>query len=490
MPRIFGARDLFGPAWRRAAGLRQTLQGLMSAYGYAPIETPALERSELYLRKSGGLAAARLYVFDDPTGHRYTLRPEFTASVMRSVIEHAEVLAFPVRWQYCGPVFRTTAGARELTQLGAELIGSPDARADAEVLALAWHGIQTAGLQSAQMHIGHAGLLPELLAEIGVSERARALIVGNMAALREGQSGIPVVRERLTEFGLFGGGEFSGVLAGMDEEDARSLIRGLLTSGGGATPGGREPDEILARFLAKRASTDDAERLEQALALAAELAAVRDDPEEAFAVGEEVIRSFGLDPEPLEALRTVISLLGLYGIDTDRLTVDLGLARGMAYYTGTTFDLVHPDLPGDGLLGGGGRYDGLVRALGGDRDLPAMGFAYFVESLEAALDAEGLDGPPGPEAGPDVLLIPAGGRPAFGAAVRGAQVLRDGGFRVAVETEDRPLMAARRYAEESGIRWVIVLSESGEVAEEYAAGPPDRFASPRTPSSVLRDARY
>ncbi|MCX6022880.1 MAG: ATP phosphoribosyltransferase regulatory subunit, partial [Chloroflexi bacterium] len=404
-------------------------------------------------------------------------------------VEHADTLPLPVRWQYCGPVFRSVAGARELTQLGGELIGASSLRADAEVLAVAWRGIERLELQNAQMHVGSAGLLAGLLNSLGVSERAQGVILAHMDALRDGSAGIVTVREQLSEFGLLGGVEQGGMLAGMEEEDARSLIRGLLSSGNpnAIAPGGREPDEILQRFLAKRAAVDDPQLLERALRLGAELAAIRDDPDEAFSAGEEVITGFGLSPNALSDLRRLVQLLGEQEVEPRYLTVDLGLARGLTYYTGITFDLVHPDLPGDGLLGGGGRYDGLVRALGGDRDIPAMGFAYYLESLEAALNAEGQDGPSAGDSGADVLLLP-GGRSGYRVAVQSAAALREAGFRVAVDTEERPLMAARRYAEESGIRWVVVLSDGGEVLEEYAAARLDRFASPRSPRSVLGDA--
>src|SRR5262249_48369167 len=116
----------------------------------------------------------------------------------------------------------------------------------------------------------------------------------------------------------------------------------------------------------------------------------------------------------------------------------------------------------------------------------AMGFAYYLESLEAALTAEGLDGPSAGDGAADVLLVPSGD--GYSRAVQAAAALRESGFRVVVGTEERPLMATRRHAEASGVRWVVVLSETGEVVEEYAAGRPDRFGAARSPRAVLGDA--
>ena len=87
---------------------------------------------------------------------------------------------------------------------------------------------------------------------------------------------------------------------------------------------------------------------------------------------------------PLDELQALCDALSARGIDRSRMVVDLGLARGISYYTGVIFELT---LDG-AYLGGGGRYDGLVRALGGE-DMPALGFAFALDQLVDAVEAGG-----------------------------------------------------------------------------------------------------
>ncbi|MBI4498417.1 MAG: ATP phosphoribosyltransferase regulatory subunit [Chloroflexi bacterium] len=487
--RINGTRDLLGRDYALAQHLRLGLQALLEAYGYQPVETPILEQTDLYLRKSGGEVAARMYALTDQGGRRLSLRPEFTASVIRSYLERADALSLPVRWQYCGPVFRSEAPYRQQTQLGAELIGSASRRADAEVVALACRGLEALGLHAWELVLSSAGLLPALLEDLGLSERATLLIVRHLEALRRGPEGLASVRERLAEFGLLGlePSEVPGYLSGMDEQDARAIIRGLLSSGGVQGNGGRDADEILQRFLAKLRRADDPERVEQALALAVDLAQVRAAPDEALAAGEDIALRFGLSPRPLDDLRRLLALLERLDLDPKRITVDLGLARGLAYYTGVIFDLIHPDLPPDRPLGGGGRYDGLVRSLGDHTDVPAIGFAYTLEHLEEALTAEDIDLP---LVGPplvDALLVPESER-AYRATTTAANLLRAAGMRATVEIEDRSLAESIRSAEQRGIGWVLLISEAGVVVEEYRTGLGAGVLRGPTPGGVLRDA--
>lgn len=487
--RIPGTRDLLGGDYALAQHRRSSLQELLEAHGYQPIDTPLLEQSELYLRKSGGEVAARLYAFTDLGGRRLSLRPEFTASVIRAYLERSDELPLPVRWQYAGPVFRYEVPYRQQTQVGAELIGSSGLRADAEIVALACRGLQALGLQAWELVIGSAGLLPALLEDLGLSERAARLILGYLDVLRRGADGVAEVRERLAEFGLVGtdSADTLGYLGGMNQDDARAIMRGLLASGGTQGNGGRDPDEILQRFLAKLRGADDPDRVDLALALAGEMARIRTEPDEALAAGEEVAGRFSLSSRPLDGLRRLLELLERQGLDSGRITVDLGLARGLAYYTGTIFDLVHPDLPPDRPLGGGGRYDGLARSLGYDVELPAIGFTYTLEHLEEALIAEETELPPLGSAAVETLLVPESDR-AYRAATAAAAVLRNAGMRAVVEVEDRSLAESVRNAEQRGVSWVLVMNEAGTITEEYRTGLGPGIVRGPTPGGVLRDA--
>ena len=132
--RLRGMSDFTGDALLRRERLQRRLTALLSSYGYRGLDTPLLEPTELFLRKSGGELASQLFSFTDPGSRAVSLRPEFTAPAMRYYLEHAAEIELPARWQYCGPVFRfdgasppsvsdRPGNSGQFTQIGGELLG-------------------------------------------------------------------------------------------------------------------------------------------------------------------------------------------------------------------------------------------------------------------------------------------------------------------------------------------------------------------------------
>ncbi len=95
--RLQGMRDLAQESWRLKRDLQDRLMEMFSSFGYGCLETPILEATELFLRKSGGELASRIYSFTDSGGAQVSLRPEFTSSILRHYLENAGELALPAR---------------------------------------------------------------------------------------------------------------------------------------------------------------------------------------------------------------------------------------------------------------------------------------------------------------------------------------------------------------------------------------------------------
>ncbi len=383
-----GMRDLSGSRLDRFAGLRDMAAAHLAEAGYEPIETPLLEEAELFVRKSGGELASRLYTFDDPGGNRVGLRPEFTPSVIRHFISERSGLSLPVRWCYAGPVFRyePAGGCRQHTQVGAEVVGGAGVELDAEVLGLAWEGLAVLGLR-AELRIGHLGVVQALLRGYGLSEAAMMFVVGNLPALKSASTDVPTLVARAETLGLVQREDRPDALAGpesMSGEDARGMVRAALHGSLSASVGRRTPEQIVARLLRKVENSGGARALENALTLGSVLAGVEGDAEDALSKARGLAADGGLPSGSLDGLSGLLDALFERGIPRDRVVVDLGLARGFAYYTGAVFELIDADSRAS--LGGGGRYDGLVRTLGGGEDAPALGFAYTLDSVADALE--------------------------------------------------------------------------------------------------------
>ena len=393
MRRLAGMRDIVGDAYSRLGQTADGLRDYLSRKGYEAVDTPLLEDAELFVRKSGGELTSRMYTFTDPGGHRVSLRPEFTSSLIRHFIEEGDTSALPARWQYGGPVFRYErgdhGGYRQFTQVGAELIGAGGVDADAEVLAVASLGLQEAGLRGHQVRVGHLGVLRELLKSYGLSEPARLFVIGNLNGLKTGLADVAGLMQQARDVGLLrgGAGRSTEGLTEAEGQATRDLIQGVLTGAVSGPMGRRTTEQIVDRLLRKVREADAPDKLKGALTLASELASVEGSPASALEQGRAIAEGHGLKKTPFDDLGRLFEALASNGLGESRLVLDLGLVRGIAYYSGVIFELFHTVSPDGASLGGGGRYDGLVRALGGD-DVPALGFAYALEQVVNALEHE------------------------------------------------------------------------------------------------------
>ena len=131
---------------------------VLSDHGFLPLDTPLLERTDLFVRKSGGEIAESLYTFSDPGGIAVSLRPEFTPSVIRWFVENIGQDQGSHKFQYVGPVFRY-GGARggrnrQFTQCGAELIGVPAKIGDSEILESAAQCLDESGVSNYSVRLG------------------------------------------------------------------------------------------------------------------------------------------------------------------------------------------------------------------------------------------------------------------------------------------------------------------------------------------------
>ena len=386
--------DLPEDAWRKKLELQDRLCQLLGGYGYRQLETPVLEPTELFLRKSGGELASQLYSFIDAGSNSVSLRPEFTSPIMRHYLENTAGISLPARWQYCGPVFRFDVSHPEasgqFTQVGGELIGSSEIAADVELLNLAVAVPAQLGLDGWSLQLADLDILDSLLEPVGVSERAKSFIVQSMPRLREGRSAVPKLLEEGRHLHLVGGSNgfidsedaaLRQAVQGLDDTQARSVLLGLLQWNSADQLGQRTPEDVVERLLHKIRGADNEGKLRQGLELASDLAAIKGEPEQALQSVKKILTSAGSDQGAADRLSEVIGQVSNGPETKGQVVLDFGLVRGLAYYNGVIFEVSHPNWPG--TLGGGGRYDTLSRALGGGDAVPALGFAYNLDALIA-----------------------------------------------------------------------------------------------------------
>ena len=365
-------------------------------YSFREWEGPVLEPLELFTAKSGDEIVRQLFNFTDKGERLVTLRPEMTPSLARMVGARANGLPKPIRWFSIGECFRyekqQKGRLRSFYQLNADLLGEAGPAADAEIIALCADCLLGFGLarESFAIRLSDRTLWFRVLAALGVSEDLAPAVLAAVDKL-----------ERATDAEL------------------TAMIKEALA--------GANADPVLILSEARR------------------LAAVR-----SFADLETILsKDEGVQARLVE-WRELLSLLKNLGI-ADLVRVDLGIVRGLAYYTGFVFEAF--DAQGDQrALAGGGRYDGLIEKLGGPA-LPAVGFGMGDVTVANLLEDRGLV--PAYADGPDfyVAILGADARPS---ALSDVTILRTGGMRVDYNLRDGKFPKLMQAAETAGAKFALI----------------------------------
>ncbi|MDD5908619.1 MAG: histidine--tRNA ligase [Clostridia bacterium] len=379
----------------------QVLRETYALYGFTPLDTPVIEAAEVLLAKGGGETEKQIYRFEKGDSD-LALRFDLTVPLAKYVALNYGQLSFPFRRFQIGKVYRGERAQRgrfrEFYQADIDIIGDGqlDILNEAEIPAVIYRTFTALGLRRFQIRVNNRKILNGFYAMLGLTE----------------QSGdIMRTVDKLDKIGP-------------------DKVKAILTEDLGLSEA--QAGEILA-FIAIRGS--NGEILEK-------LAAYQGKNE--------------LFDRGLEELRAVVSCLGAFGVPEDNFAVDLTIARGLDYYTGTVYETTMLDHPEIGSICSGGRYDNLAEYYT-DKKLPGVGISIGVTRLFYVLEEQGLLNPNQPTAPADVLVIPMSED--FVKAVEVATALRDAGIRTQLYTEKKKFKAKIGYADKLGIPYVVFLGE-------------------------------
>ncbi len=399
-----GFRDLLPPAAIAREQVIATAIDVYRAYGYAPIETPALEYAEILAGKGGDESDKQMYRFADGGGRDVAMRFDLTVPLARYVAQHLNDLGTPFKRYHVGPVWRgenTQRGRyREFVQCDFDTIGTESTISDIETVLVTHDLFVALGFERFTVRVNDRRILNGVLARLDLADQ-----------------GVAVLR----------------ALDKLPKVGARKVAE-ELAAGAGATP-----DQIDAVL---------------------ELAALEGSNEEIIAalpalVGGDETGSAGVDA--LDELRRTLTTIG---IPPDRVTIDVSIARGLDYYTGIVMETFLGDIPGIGSCCSGGRYDDLASRYTKER-LPGVGGSLGVDRLLAAMEELEMiesrgtwapvlvtcfDG----EGGPDALAL--------------AAMLRNGGIGAEVYPEARRLGIQLKYGDRRGHRVALIAGPDERAA--------------------------
>jgi histidyl-tRNA synthetase len=455
---VRGTRDWLPAEFARLAALEMLLLEQFAHAGYEPLATPVLEFTELHERKSGAGIVAKLFELSGVGAGQggVCLRPELTAGIVRAYTEAPELPPLPWRVSHAGVVFRYETPRpdrlREFRQVGVERLGDAGPHADAEVIWLADWALAEAGVKDVTIRLGHVGLILEMLERSGLpAPLASALIEMLSEAATEGRN-IAALESGLEQLaGWLQAGEPGEIPSSVERADDGGIDR-LFRTLVPVITGRRSGHEIVHRLRRKwdlghglLGALEDVRRQVHGLA---------DLKGPALGVLDRLERDYqSFAPESVAALRDLVAALGHFGVAPDRVALDLGFGRGIGFYSRMIFELIATTPAGPVEVCGGGRYDGLARVLGSDRDDRGVGFAFGLERLAQVLDAQGIAREASTGRG---FVVAATARERAADAVRLATYLRSKGALVLLET-DQTLDAALGLARARGIPRVIAV---------------------------------
>ena len=471
-PSISGTRDYAGGDAVALQTARDAIEAALRRYAYAPINPPILESPLPFLNRSGEDIRRHMYIFPDPGGIEVCLRPELTIPVCRAYLRQlqtagsaAEKSSGPeARLCYFGPAFTYESANdrryRQFYQAGAEFIGAPDREsADAEILAAALDALEAAGLKETRIEIGDVEIRNAFIDQLPVSERSktriRRIALRNQKELRTGDApGKPETSDATNEFG-----ELASLLASVEPGKAELLIREVFALADVRHVGGRTPEEIVERLIsrtAQQAEPVSAELMQGVM----DLLNVRAKPETAFKQIREHFRKFriGSIDRVLERCDKRLRYINAYRQQPLELQFNVGLRRGLEYYTGFLFEIYAKNFAEIGHVCGGGRYDNLLDGLGASESIPAVGFGIGLDRLLPALQtrnaASGIA--PAPQA-----LIVAEGSNREEECIAASVALRQAGCAVELDVSGRDERNALSYAAKRKIPCVIYIGAGG-----------------------------
>jgi histidyl-tRNA synthetase len=374
------------------------------SYGFAPIDTPALEYSEILLGKGGAETDKQLYRFQHDR-HDIALRFDLTVPFARFAAMHIPQLGTPFKRYHMGPVWRgenTQRGRyREFWQCDFDTIGTTANAADIEV-ALVIHDLMRAlGVERFEIHLNNRLILNGLLEELGLAEKAVSLL------------------RCLDKLG----------------KRLRDEVREEMVDKSGVTP--EQAERVLALAQTAGSNGEILDRLQ---------------------------RDFGSNARAAEGIARLRELLAVAqnaGVEEKYLHLDLSIARGLDYYTGTVYETILGDLPDIGSVCSGGRYDNLA-ALYTKQALPGVGASLGLDRLLAALDALKLL--PKTATSAPVLIVQFSADH-LGDYQRQARSLRAQGVGVEVYPDARKVGQQLQYAEKRGFRVALIAGP-----DEFAQG--------------------
>ena len=404
---LSGFMELLPAQQQQLERMMDILRTTYSRYGFTPLDTPVIEASEVLLAKGGGETEKQIYRFQKGDAD-LALRFDLTVPLAKYVALHYNELSFPFRRYQIGKVYRGERAQRgrfrEFYQADIDIIGDGklDITNEAEIPSIIYQTFTALGLTRFQIRVNNRKILNGFYAMLGLTDRSGDIM---RTVDKLDKIGPHKVRACLMDD------------VGLTADQAEEIMRFISITGSN--------DQVLSALEGYRSRHE-------------------------------------LFDQGLDELTTVTRYLAAFGVPEVNFAVDLTIARGLDYYTGTVYETTLLDYPEIGSVCSGGRYDNLAEYYT-DHQLPGVGISIGLTRLFYVLGEQGLLNPSLPTAPADVLILPM--TQDLTPAIQLATRLRGAGVRTQLYTEQKKFKAKMNYADKLGVPYVVFLGD-----DEIAAG--------------------
>lgn len=403
---LSGFMELLPERQSQMEKIQETLRKTYSLYGFTALDTPIIEASEVLLAKAGGETEKQIYRFTKGDTD-LSLRFDLTVPLAKYVAANYGQLSFPFRRFQIGKVYRGERAQRgrfrEFYQADIDVIGDGalDIMNEAEIPAIIYRTFTSLGLTRFKIRVNNRKVLNGFFAALGLSDKATEVMH---------------TIDKLDKIG----------------EDK---CKALLLEGGVPQAAA---DEIMSFISISGSSAEKLEKLKK-----------YEGRDEVFDLG-------------LSELKAVTGFLPEFGVPEENFEIDLTIARGLDYYTGTVYETTLTDHPEIGSVCSGGRYDNLAEYYT-DKKLPGVGISIGLTRLFYVLEEQAMLSDDIVTAPCDALIIPM--TEDLSKAVAAATLLRDAGIRTQLYSENKKFKAKMSYADKIGVPYVVFIGD-----DEIAAG--------------------
>lgn len=390
-----GTRDFLFEEMRERKEAESTLREVFESYAYQEIKTPLFEDLSLFTTKSGEEIVDQLYNFKDKSNRELALRPEITAPVARLYLNNLQKTAKPIKLYYYGSCFRyerpQKGRFRQFWQFGCELIGAKSPEGEAEVIAMCNESLEKLGIKTADINVNHLGIIRGLFEHFKIDTKTQREI---MVVIDKGDKDL--LKESLI-----------GKDPLIDNEELNNVLIQLIDMVG---------DKSIISNI------------------------------------EELVGKYEETNESLEEFRELIDTLESFKVFN--YTLNLGVARGLDYYTGIVFEVYIPELGAQKQVCGGGTYS-LIKVFGGE-EVESTGFAFGFDRLINAI--KDLNEKKAKDSYIDVYVAPIS-KETRPKAFEITQNLRKEGIKTEVDLSRRKFKKLLNYANNLNVENVVLVGK-------------------------------